>query len=98
MNFKDELEKLIHSLAEKIADEFGGDVDEHPQKDLEVQALTSIINLVDKEKEEAYKKGYIAGGIDELKKVGCCDYWKDGCCLNVCQGEQLGRIAELEAL
>ena len=35
--------------------------------------------------------------IDELKKVGCCDYWEDGCSLNVCKGEQLKRIEELQA-
>lgn len=56
-------------------------------KDLEI-AKQDIKALITKQSVEAR--------IEELKKVGCCDYWEDGCSLNVCHGGQLDRIEELE--
>ena len=40
--FQKKLKDIIHSLAEDIADQFGGDIDEHPQQYFEEQAIKKL--------------------------------------------------------
>ena len=37
------LYEIVHSLAEDIADQFGGDLNEHPQTELEQQAKADLL-------------------------------------------------------
>ena len=41
-----EIDNLVHSFAEEIADQFGGDYDEHPNPDEEKRAKASLNSLL----------------------------------------------------
>lgn len=41
-----EIDTLVHSFAEEIADQFGGDYDEHPNPDEEKRAKASLHSLL----------------------------------------------------
>jgi hypothetical protein len=87
----EELDKILDDLNDSIQYGEGVDLDYyHSRADLK-QELTNLIQTIE-------KKAKVLGELEGLKKVGCCDYWEDGCSLNVCSGQQLDRIAELEAL
>jgi archaellum component FlaG (FlaF/FlaG flagellin family) len=73
----------------------GNEIDEillkpaHWQYDDYVKAKRQIQALIEQQ--------VLIGRIEELEKVGCCDYWEEGCSLNVCHGQQLDRITTLKA-
>jgi hypothetical protein len=58
--------EVLHALADEIADQFGGDLDEHPQAFFEKQAIQDIEELIVNAETEAYKKGFIDGSIKTL--------------------------------
>lgn len=58
---KNQIEEILHSLSDDIADAFGGDIDVHSQKEFENIATSQILKLISDE--------VVKARISELERV-----------------------------